>query len=166
MRQKLERSLPEQVKCEQEPEVENKTSNAEITLKSATLPRRKTAKAQIELVQPKVPTTMGFKTEMAHHIEAAPQQQQQQPPQPKLTTQRSEVIFPVSSPTHVDYRASSLEPEQMKTKERIIPISVDQNTNERRENVTSPPAKPPTPRLFQTQKSNTPQKYVVKLLCR
>lgn len=103
---------------------------------------------------------MGFKTEMAHHIEAP----SQQPPQSKLTTQRSEVIFPVTSPTPVDYRASSLEPEQIKTKERIIPISVDPNANDRRENIVSPPTKPPTPKLFQTQKSNTSQKYVIYLV--
>lgn len=114
-------------------------------MKSATLPRRKTTKAQIELTQPK-PPTMGFKTEMAHHVEAPP----------KLTTQRSEVTFPVSAPPNVDYRSSSLEPTKTRSKERIIPITIDQNASELKETVTSPPAKPPTPRLFQTQKSNTP----------
>lgn len=65
---------------------ENKTSSAEITLKSATLPRRKTTKAEIKLDYPTPkPATMGFKTEMAHHVEAPP----------KLTTQRSEVTVPL-----------------------------------------------------------------------
>lgn len=74
---------------------ESKTSSAEITLKSATLPRRKTTKAEIHLnyPQPK-PATMEFKTEMAHHVEAPP----------KLATQRSEAIFPVSAAPNVSLR--------------------------------------------------------------
>lgn len=65
---------------------ENKTSSAEITFKSATLPRKKT-KAEIQLNYPiPKPTTMGFKTEMAHSVQAGP-------------TQRSEVIVPVSAGT-------------------------------------------------------------------
>lgn len=74
---------------------ESKTSSAEITLKSATLPRRKTTKAEIHLnyPQPK-PATIEFKTEMAHHVEAPP----------KLATQRSEAVFPVSAPPNVTMR--------------------------------------------------------------
>lgn len=166
MREKLESSIPAQVKCVQEPEIENKTSNAEITLKSATLPRRKTTKAQIELAQPKpsTPTSMGFKTEMAHRIEAPPPPSSH--PQSKLTTQRSEVIFPVTSTPEMDNRASSLEPEKTKSIERIIPITIDQNATERKDVVTSPPTKPPTPRPFQTQQKSTPltQKYFTVLL--
>nr|CAI5852836.1 unnamed protein product [Callosobruchus analis] len=49
---------------------EPKTSSAEITLKSATLPRRKTT-AQISLNYPSPkPAPMGFKTEMAHTVQA------------------------------------------------------------------------------------------------
>nr|CAH7752529.1 unnamed protein product [Callosobruchus chinensis] len=49
---------------------EPKTSSAEITLKSATLPRRKTT-AQISLNYPSPkPAPMGFKTEMAHTVGA------------------------------------------------------------------------------------------------
>lgn len=42
-------------------------------------------------------------------------------------------------------------------KERIIPIAFER-TEEKKEAVTSPPAKPPTPRIFQTQKSNQSQR--------
>lgn len=72
-----------------EPPEENKTSSAEITLKSATLPRRKTTKAEIQLNYPvPKPATMEFKTEMAHNVQAPP----------KLATQRSEVVVPVAAP--------------------------------------------------------------------
>lgn len=86
-------STPEDIK--DEPSAESKTSSAEITLKSATLPRRKTTKAEIHLnyPQPK-PATMEFKTEMAHHVEAPP----------KLATQRSEAVFPVSAPPTASIR--------------------------------------------------------------
>lgn len=68
------------------PVEESKTSSAEITFKSATLPRKKT-KAEIQLNYPiPKPTTMGFKTEMAHNVQAGP-------------TQRSEVIVPVAAAT-------------------------------------------------------------------
>lgn len=61
-------------KVEDKPETleenENKVSSAEITLKSATLPRRKTTKAEIQLNYPvPKPTQMNFKTEMAHNVE-------------------------------------------------------------------------------------------------
>lgn len=84
---------------------------------------------------------------MAHHIEAPP----------KLTTQRSEVIFPVSAAPNVGFRASSVEPEKTKSKERIIPISFDKN-EEKKETLQSPPTKPPMPRTFQSQKSNMSQR--------
>lgn len=95
---RVEVSTPEHTRYITDPlkqEAENKTSSAEITLKSATLPRRKTTKAEIKLDYPvPKPATMEFKTEMAHRVEAAP----------KLATQRSEVTFPVSAPTSVDFR--------------------------------------------------------------
>lgn len=63
------------------------TSSAEITLKSATLPRRKTTKAEIQLdYPPPRPAAMEFKTEVAHRIES----------KPELKTQRSEIIVPVN----------------------------------------------------------------------
>lgn len=79
----------------EQPVEENKVSSAEITLKSATLPRRKTTKAEIQLNYPTPkPAAMEFKTEVAHNV-AAP---------PKVATQRSEVIVPVSSPPVVGFR--------------------------------------------------------------
>lgn len=82
-------SVPEQVKdvpCEEVPE-NDKVSSAEITLKSATLPRRKTTKAEIKLEYPTPkPASMEFKTEMAHRVEGVPG-----------TAQRSEVVVPISS---------------------------------------------------------------------
>lgn len=63
------------------------TSSAEITLKSATLPRRKTTKAEIQLdYPPPRPAAMEFKTEVAHRIDG----------KPELKTQRSEIIVPVN----------------------------------------------------------------------
>lgn len=90
-------SSPAQIVEESKSDIpeESKTSSAEITLKSATLPRRKTTKAEIKLDYPAPkPATMGFKTEMAHHVEGPP----------KVTTQRSEVSFPVSSPVSANIR--------------------------------------------------------------
>lgn len=75
-----------------QPEEDSKTSSAEITLKSATLPRRKTSRAEITLKYPMPkPATMEFVTEMAHNVEAY------QPP----PTQRSEIIVPVSGAPNV-----------------------------------------------------------------
>ncbi|GJQ75870.1 hypothetical protein Trydic_g17934 [Trypoxylus dichotomus] len=141
-------STPEDIKDETAPE--SKTSSAEITLKSATLPRRKTTKAEIHLnyPQPK-PATMEFKTEMAHHVEAPP----------KLATQRSEAVFPVSAPPAVSMRSASVEPEtKSKPKERIIPIAFEKETEEKKEAASSPPIKPPTPKVFQNQKSYQSQR--------
>lgn len=94
----VEVSSPEHTRFITEPlkqHEESKTSSAEITLKSATLPRRKTTKAEIRLDYPTPkPATMEFKTEMAHRVEAAP----------KPATQRSEVSFPVSAPPTVEFR--------------------------------------------------------------
>lgn len=80
---------------------ETKTSRAEITLKSATLPRRKTTKAEIQLeVQPKAdPPNMRFSTEVQHPI----------------SDLRSAPIreHPVTyTPVTVQQRANSLEPQQ------------------------------------------------------
>lgn len=72
---------------DQKLEEENQTSSAELNLKSATLPRRKTSRAEITLKYPlPKPATMEFVTEMAHNVEAY------QPP----PTQRSEIVVPVS----------------------------------------------------------------------
>ncbi|CAH0555404.1 unnamed protein product [Brassicogethes aeneus] len=117
-------------------EDKNQVSSAEITLKSATLPRRKTAKAEIKLNYPTPkPATMEFKTEMAHNVAAAPR--------------RSEMV----SPPLVGFRADS---EARQSKERIIPIAFEKNAE--KEAVQSPPTKPPTSRLFQTQKSTQSQR--------
>lgn len=140
---------PEPIKIEPAilPEVENKTSSAEITLKSATLPRRKTTKAEIQLEYPSPrPAKMEFRTEMAHKIEG-----------PLLKTQKSEVIVPVNSPPIVGFRASSVEPMRQTQKERIIPISIDSNANMHRNaneqvSLHSPPVRPPISRVFQHQR--------------
>lgn len=66
-------------------------ASADIALKSATLPRRKTTKAEIQLdYPPPKPATMEFRTEMAHRIE---------PAQPDIKTQtpRSQIIVPVNN---------------------------------------------------------------------
>lgn len=83
------------VKPEVKKTAEGESNTGEGGTKSATLPRRKTTKAEItlEYPQPKSPN-MEFKTEMAHRVEAPP----------KLPTQRSEVIFPVHSPPSVEFR--------------------------------------------------------------
>ncbi|KAK5644508.1 hypothetical protein RI129_005808 [Pyrocoelia pectoralis] len=146
-------SIPAQVMEETKTTIpeEDKTSSAEITLKSATLPRRKTTKAEIKLDYPAPqPAAMGFKTEMAHHVEG----------QPKLTTQRSEVTFPVTPSVTNSYRSASCEPEnKAKPRERIIPISFERDVpEERRESLTSPTIKPPVTRIFQTQRSTTSQR--------
>lgn len=139
------------------------TSNAEIILKSATLPRRKMTKAEIQLDYPlqqqsTTPPQMEFRTEMAHRIEAAPQQQLPK----KVQTQRSEATFPVFGPAaKIGLRSMSLEPEshaqQQSPKERIIPISFERGDDSR--GTSSPPVKPPTPRAsFTSQKSNISQR--------
>ncbi|KAF7269581.1 hypothetical protein GWI33_017362 [Rhynchophorus ferrugineus] len=124
---------------------EPQTSNAEITLKSATLPRRKTTKAEIQLNYPTPkPAQMEFRTEASHNVEAPPQV-------------RSEVVVPVGSPTPmVDFRAKEYQ-DNRSSKERIIPISFEKTENHK-DTVQSPPAKPPMPRPFQTQRSNISQK--------
>ncbi|XP_060529712.1 uncharacterized protein LOC132704063 isoform X2 [Cylas formicarius] len=139
-----------QVKEEEikQPEVDDQQiSSAEITLKSATLPRRKTAKAHIQLNYPAPkPAQMEFRTEVAHNVEAAPQV-------------RSEVVVPVSGVPTAGGRATAAEPELKFSKEHIIPIALERRKAENdKESVQSPPAKPPMPRPFQTQKSSTPQR--------
>lgn len=86
-----------------------KTSTASITLKSATLPRRKTAKTEIQLdIKPPIAEqpSMRFTTEMQHPVadlRSAPPREGPVPYSPIKT---------MTSP-----RASSLEP-----KEHVIPI--------------------------------------------
>lgn len=97
------------------------SSKMEITLKSATLPRRKTSKAEITLLSgAKAPEGLAFKSEIEARIDAFQPQ--------KLRTQRSEVAFPVAAAVPHANRSSSLEPEgRPKTaapRERIIPIQV------------------------------------------
>lgn len=64
-----------------------KSAKVEIILKSATLPRRKTSKAEIKLNSPSIPPTE-YRTEVAHMVGPS-----------KLSTQRSEVAFPVAAVT-------------------------------------------------------------------
>lgn len=96
------------------------SSKMEITLKSATLPRRKTSKAEITLSGAKPPETIAFKSEVEAKIDAFQPQ--------KLRTQRSEVAFPVAVTVSHANRSSSLEPENRPKaappRERIIPIQV------------------------------------------
>ncbi|KAL1509473.1 hypothetical protein ABEB36_004199 [Hypothenemus hampei] len=139
---KLFTSEAKQVKDEpaQQNTEEPQTSNAEITLKSATLPRRKTTKAQIQLNYPTPkPAQMEFRTEAAHNMEAAPSQI------------RSEMVVPVSG-------VSSPSADDRSSKERIIPIAFEKKLENGRDSIQSPPAKPPMPRTFQTQKSNISQR--------
>jgi len=95
----------------------------EITLKSATLPRRKTSKAEITLSGVRSPETVAFKSEVEAKIDAFQPQ--------KLRTQRSEVAFPVAAAMPHVNRSSSLEPEDRSKatppKERIIPIQVQKD---------------------------------------
>ncbi|KAJ8912911.1 hypothetical protein NQ315_017241, partial [Exocentrus adspersus] len=121
-------------KLEELPVEENKTSSAEITFKSATLPRKKT-KAEIQLNYPMPKSTaMGFKTEMAHNVQAGP-------------VERSEVIVPVAAASRSTAESALLQ--KRPSKERIIPIAVEKENTQ--EGVQSPPAKPPV----STQKSNS-----------
>lgn len=96
------------------------SSKMEITLKSATLPRRRTSKAEITLSGSKPPETIAFKSEVEAKIDAFQPQ--------KLRTQRSEVAFPVAAVLPRASRSASLEPEgglqATPPKERIIPIQV------------------------------------------
>lgn len=96
------------------------SSKMEITLKSATLPRRRTSKAEITLSGVRPPETVAFKSEVEAKIDAFQPQ--------KLRTQRSEVAFPVAAAVPHANRSSSVEPEgrpkAVLPKERIIPIQV------------------------------------------
>lgn len=92
-----------------------KTSTASITLKSATLPRRKTAKTEIQLdIKPPIAEqpSMHFTTEMQHPIadlRSAPPREGPVPYSP-IKTMSSQ-------------RASSLEP-----KEHVVPIQKPPST--------------------------------------
>ncbi|KAL3267878.1 hypothetical protein HHI36_007019 [Cryptolaemus montrouzieri] len=149
VRPQYDKIEPHQVEETPSEAPDDKISSAEITLKSATLPRRKTSKAEIQLNYPSPkPATMEFKTEMAHPVQA----------HPKLSTQRSEVIVPIGGHASVNFRASSLEPESVtKPRERIIPIAFEK-IEPNRESPQSPPMKPPTPKVYQTQRSNISQR--------
>lgn len=128
-----------------------KSSKVEITLKSATLPRRRTSKAEIQLgfpsSKPADAVAAGeYRTEVEHMVgNDLPS---------RLQTQRSEVAFPVAAAKNVhpiSIRSSSLEPEgtpkvKSKPREHIIPIQVEQ---ERDESIRPPAAKPPVPPLLQ-----------------
>lgn len=112
------------------------SSKMEITLKSATLPRRKTSKAEITLSGSKPPETVAFKSEVEAKIDAFQPQ--------KLRTQRSEVAFPVAAVVLPRAsRSASLEPESglqaAPPRERIIPIQVETGGSE--EYSTTPPVK-------------------------
>lgn len=134
-------------------EEDTKKSSLEVSLKSATLPRRKTSKAEITLTYPQPkPATMEFKTEMQHRIDNT---------QPRLKTQRSEVVFPVSTAPKVGFRSNSLEPEtKEKNKERIIPIAFERE-EQVPSGVKSPPTKPPAPRI--SRPFGTPR-YIKKII--
>ncbi|XP_034239589.1 LOW QUALITY PROTEIN: serine/arginine repetitive matrix protein 2-like [Thrips palmi] len=146
-------------------------SKMEITLKSATLPRRKTSEAKIQMATPPPPKAPspeklermiqappspgrrasagqplgGYRSEVEHMVGAA-----EYPNRPRH--QRSEVSFPVAaagSSTRVHpmpFRSASCEPESSKSKprEHIIPIhfEADENATPR---TSTPPAKPPVP---------------------
>ncbi|CAH2005037.1 unnamed protein product [Acanthoscelides obtectus] len=110
---------------------EPKTSSVEITLKSATLPRRKTT-AQISLNYPTPkPAPMGFKTEMAHTVEAYRPEMDQ-----VAKTKSKERIIPIAVEKGTE---STPEPVQSPP--------------------AKPPA--PRPGGFQTQRSNSSQKSTI-----
>ncbi|KAL0277849.1 UNVERIFIED_CONTAM: hypothetical protein PYX00_004985 [Menopon gallinae] len=100
---------------------EKKTSKMEITLRSNTLPRGGTSKAEVRLKSPPVQEKAGnFRTEVEQRVGD---------PHATFTTQRSEVAFPVSAAQR-PVRSMSLEPEirkqpQPASKERIIPIQLE-----------------------------------------
>ncbi|XP_025832041.1 probable serine/threonine-protein kinase DDB_G0277165 isoform X2 [Agrilus planipennis] len=124
----------------------DEVSSAKIMLKSATIPRRKQTKAEINLKYPiPKPAVMEFKTEMAHNVEAAP----------NLPTQRSEVTFPISPVGNI--RSSSLDDESRskQSRERIIPISYEENSKDDGQSPTS--AKPPF-KVHQTRRSSASQR--------
>nr|CAD7567930.1 unnamed protein product [Timema californicum] len=153
----IDENITEDGKTSEQP-TKKKTAKVEITLKSATLPRRKTSKAEIQIGYPsnQVPKVQ-FHTEVAHMVGGATL-----PMMPtKLKTQRSEVAFPVAAalpPEH--HRSASLEPEgtianKPKPREHIIPIQFEREGEKERPQVSSPPpgqARPPVPPL-QQQKS-------------
>lgn len=91
-----------------------KTSRAEITLKSATLPRRKptTTKTEVQLdIKPRImeQSPMRFTTEMQHPV-----------PDLRSAPIREGPYSPLSSSIH--QRATSLEPTREQSREHIIPI--------------------------------------------
>lgn len=155
----------------EEGEPKKAASKMEITLKSATLPRRKTSEAKIQMGTPppakasspeklermiQAPPSPGrrasvgqplggYRSEVEHMVGAA-----DYPNRPRH--QRSEVSFPVAaagSSTRIHpmpFRSASCEPESSKSKprEHIIPIhfEADENAAPR---TSTPPAKPPVP---------------------
>ncbi|XP_012055826.1 PREDICTED: uncharacterized protein LOC105618903 [Atta cephalotes] len=124
------------------------SSKMEITLKSATLPRRKTSKAEITLSGIRSPETVAFKSEVEAKIDAFQPQ--------KLRTQRSEVAFPVAAAMPHVNRSSSLEPEDRPKatppKERIIPIQVE---HEHMQHSSTPPPKQSMSQRSMSQRSNS-----------
>ncbi|XP_011340376.1 microtubule-associated protein futsch isoform X2 [Ooceraea biroi] len=125
------------------------SSKMEITLKSATLPRRKTSKAEITLSGVKPPETIAFKSEVEAKIDAFQPQ--------KLRTQRSEVAFPVAAAMPHANRSSSLEPEgrsKAAPRERIIPIQVETGAEQIQHSPT-PPSKPPMSQRTMSQRSGS-----------
>ncbi|XP_018398023.1 PREDICTED: uncharacterized protein LOC108776026 isoform X2 [Cyphomyrmex costatus] len=124
------------------------SSKMEITLKSATLPRRKTSKAEITLSGVRSPETAAFKSEVEAKIDAFQPQ--------KLRTQRSEVAFPVAAAVPHTNRSSSLEPEDRfkatPPRERIIPIQVEAG-HERTQHSSTPPPKPSQRSMSQQSES-------------
>ncbi|CAG9860362.1 unnamed protein product [Phyllotreta striolata] len=123
-------------KAEEKVEVaEDGEISGDLNAKSATLPRRKTAKAEIHLNYPvPKPAHMTFKTEVARNIEGYP-------------PQTTEIIAEITLPRPEGPNSS---------KERVIPISFERE--ESQETVQTPPVKPPAARVFQTQKSSGSQK--------
>lgn len=127
------------------------SSKMEITLKSATLPRRKTSKAEITLAGYKQNNNSNnnhpFKSEIEAKINAF------QPS--KLRTQRSEVAFPVAASIDKELlqnRSSSLGPENSTIiKERIIPIKVENDNQD----CGYSQKKPPMPQRSLSQKSES-----------
>ncbi|XP_039313870.1 uncharacterized protein LOC105192825 isoform X2 [Solenopsis invicta] len=126
------------------------SSKMEITLKSATLPRRKTSKAEITLSGVKSPEIVAFKSEVEAKIDAFQPQ--------KLRTQRSEVAFPVAAAVPHANRSSSLEPESrpkdVPPRERIIPIQVEAEL-EHTQHSSTPPPKPPISQKSMSQRSGS-----------
>lgn len=89
-----------------------KVNNSEVhNSKAATLPRRKTCTAEIQLVTPQLPPD-NYKTEVEHFINKPP------------VSHKTEIVIPIAAPLP----PKSLTKQDNQSKEHIIPIHLEQET--------------------------------------